>query len=397
MRTTDDGSGGKRPPRGVFERPLGSGVWWVCYFEHGRRHREKVGPRALALKVYQKRKTEIQERRFFPERLGRRDALLAAVIDDYLARNRDKLRWFDHYERYGRTWKAAFPGRTLASILPGDVERYVAERRRAVAPATVNRELAFLRRVFNVAIEDRKAETNPVRAKTFFKENNQRVRFLDVAEEARLRESIGETHWPLVAIAIHTGLRRSEQFHLRWEHVDFATGILTVPQTKHGGSRRVPMNDTVRGILRARPGRLKSPYVFPSATGETAVDACNFVRRVFVPALDAATIEGFRWHDLRHTFASRLVMAGVDLRTVQELMGHKTMAMTLRYSHLSPAHQLDAVQRLNADPSATRTATSDPSRKVVVGASTQVLDATAEMNGDAWNRTTDLGIMRPSL
>jgi hypothetical protein len=137
--------------------------------------------------------------------------------------------------------------------------------------------------------------------------------------------------------------------------------------------------------------------VFPSATGETAVDACNFVRRIFVPALDAAGIEGFRWHDLRHTFATRLVMARVDLRTVQELMGHKTMAMTLRYSHLSPAHQLDAVQRLNAAPTATTTATSDPRRKVVAGASTQVLDAAAEMNGDAWNRTTDLGIMRPSL
>jgi site-specific recombinase XerD len=103
--------------------------------------------------------------------------------------------------------------------------------------------------------------------------------------------------------------------------------------------------------------------VFPSATGETTLDACNFVRWVFVPALAAADIDGFRWHDLRHMFASRLVMAGVDLRTVQELMGHKTLAMTLRYSQLSPAHQLDAVQRLNAAPTATSTATSDPSRK----------------------------------
>lgn len=395
MRNTDDGrSDRKRAPRGVFERPAGSGVWWACYFdENGKRHREKVGSKALAAKVYQKRKTEIQERRFFPERIRRRDALLADVIDDYLARNRDKLRWFDHYERYGRTWKTAFPGRTLASIIPGDVERYVAERRRAVAPATVNRELAFLRRVYNVAIEDRKAETNPVRAKTFFKENNQRVRFLDVAEEQRLREAIGEAHWPLVAVAIHTGLRRSEQFHLRWENVDFATGILTVPRTKHGGSRRVPMNDTVRGILRARPGRLKSVYVFPSATGETAVDACNFVRRVFVPALDTARIQGFRWHDLRHTFASRLVMAGVDLRTVQELMGHKTMAMTLRYSHLSPAHQLDAVQRLNVNPTATTTATSEPGRKVAANVSTQMLDVAAELSGGGLDRTADLGIM----
>ena len=117
------------------------------------------------------------------------------------------------------------------------------------------------------------------------------------------------------------------------------------------------MNDTVREILRARTSRLKSAYVFPSETGETPIDACNYMRRVFVPALEAAGIENFHWHDLRHTFASRLVMAGVDLRTVQELMGHKTITMTLRYSHLSPAHQLDAVQRLNRKPTATTTAT----------------------------------------
>jgi len=100
--------------------------------------------------------------------------------------------------------------------------------------------------------------------------------------------------------------------------------------------------------LRALPSRLKSAWVFPSETGETPLDGQNFVNRVFVKALTKAKIEDFSWHCLRHTFASRLVMAGVDLRTVQELMGHKTLAMTLRYSHLSLGHQLDAVQRLNA-------------------------------------------------
>src|ERR1043166_1967405 len=118
--------------RGVFERPKGSGIWWVCYFdENGRKHREKVGTKTLALKVYQKRKNEIQERRFFPERIGRRDVLLSDVIDDYLKRNEDRLRWVDHYERYGELWKDAFRGKSLRAILPGDVERCIAKRRSA--------------------------------------------------------------------------------------------------------------------------------------------------------------------------------------------------------------------------------------------------------------------------
>ncbi len=376
--------------RGVFERPSGSGVWWVRYTDENRHlHREKVGPKGLAVKVYQKRKNEIQERRFFPERIGRRDVLLADMIDDYLERNRGRLRWFDHYERFAATWKAALHGKTLREILPGDVERYIAKRRtdhpskgrhpkKLLAPATINRELGFLRHVFNVAIEDGKVDRNPVRPKMFSRENNQRVRFLSEKEETELRTAIGEAEWPVVAVAINTGLRQAEQFHLQWEHVDFNVGILTIPRSKHGETRRVPMNDTVREILRSRPSRLKSAYVFPSATGETPIDTHNYMRRVFMPALEAAGIEGFRWHDLRHTFASRLVMKGVDLRTVQELLGHKTLVMTQRYSHLSPEHQLNAVQRLVSKPTDTSTDTSAEPTKGASGAGAQVVELERE-------------------
>jgi len=365
----------KRPrERGVFERPPGSGTWWVRYTdEHGRRHREKVGPKKLAIKVYRKRKTEVAERRFFPERIRRRETLLAPMIDDYLGRIKDTHRSYSECERYGDLWKAALGGRTLREITTGDIARCKARRlagelkparitksprgRDRVVAATVNRELSFLRRVFNVAIQDGLAEVNPVTSKLLSKEDNSRVRYLTEEEEARLREQIGEDDWPKVAIAIHTGLRRGEEFGLRWEHVDFAAGVITIPRSKSGEARRVPMNDTVRAVLRDLPSRLKNGWVFPSQTGATALNAKNFVRRIFLPALKAAEIAGFRWHDLRHTFASRLVMRGADLRTVQELMGHHSYEMTLRYSHLSPRHQLEAVQRLNATPTGTTTDT----------------------------------------
>jgi len=350
MTKRDDSQATRRPrrARGVFERPRGSGVWWVRYHdENGREHREKAGPKGLANDLYQKRKNEVRERRFFPEAIRRREVLVSDVVDDYLKRVKGHLRSYRDYERYGETWKEVLRGKTLAQVVPGDIERHIAKRRKSVKPATTNRELAFLKRVFNVAIADGLTERNPARAVKLRKENNARVRFLTYEEEAALREAVGEAQWPTVAVALHTGLRQAEQFKLRWADVDFRTGIITVARSKHGETRRVPMNDTVRAILTNRADRTESEFVFVSTTGETALDACNYMRRVFVPAVKAAGIENFHWHDLRHSFASRLTMAGVDLRTVQELMGHKTITMTLRYAHLSPAHQLDAVQKLN--------------------------------------------------
>lgn len=172
-----------------------------------------------------------------------------------------------------------------------------------------------------MAIGDGVVDTNPVRAIKLFGENNQRVRFLADEEETALREKIGDENWPVVAVAVHTGLRQTEEFGLRWENVDFQTGIITVPRSKHGEKRHVPMNDTAREILCLLPSWMKGDYVFPSATGETPIDPCNFIARVFRKALNKASVEDFRWHDLRHAFASRLVLAGVDLRTVQEPQG----------------------------------------------------------------------------
>jgi len=119
--------------------------------------------------------------------------------------------------------------------------------------------------------------------------------------------------------------------------------------------RHVPLNDTAVAILRALPSRFQGGYVFPSATG-TPLNGPNLLNRVFLPALRDVGIEDFRWHDLRHTFASRLVMKGVDLRTVQELLGHKTLVMTLRYAHLAPAHLHDSVKVLDAGRTAPKTA-----------------------------------------
>ena len=106
---------------------------------------------------------------------------------------------------------------------------------------------------------------------------------------------------------------------------------------------------------------------FPERDRREPLDADNFINRVFNPAMKEAKVSEFRWHDLRHTFASRLTMAGVDLRTLQELMGHKTIKMTLRYSHLSPTHTLEAVNKLCLTSQASGTRTSTEEKAEIAG------------------------------
>jgi integrase len=159
----------------------------------------------------------------------------------------------------------------------------------------------------------------------------------------------------MARLAILTGLRRGELFGLQWERVDFRSRTLTIPRSKHGKARSVPLGNEAEGILRRLPRRLGSPWVFlqPGEAGEPYQDT----PKAWNVAREKAGLGDFRWHDLRHTFGSRLAMAGVDILTIKELMGHKTLAMTLRYAHLSPSHVGRAVDVLSRHATDTATGT----------------------------------------
>ncbi|MFQ5842626.1 MAG: tyrosine-type recombinase/integrase [Thermodesulfobacteriota bacterium] len=334
---------------GLFEKVKGSGEWWIRYADqYSHIHREKVGPKSLAQKAYEKRKTDIREGKFFPEKLGqRRDMLFRDVAKLYLEDHSKVNKRSYPTDCYNmRRLTQTFGEKALSEIGPQDVEKFKARLKKEVSIATTNRHLGLLTGVFNKAIEWKKTDKNPFKKVKKFKENNERVRYLAEEEESRLQVVFPEEHWSKVEIAYNTGLRRGEQFNLRWPDVNFHSRTITIPNPKSGEREYVKMNDRVMEILRNLPSRLKSEWVFPSETGDTPLNANNFINRVFGPALKEAKITDFRWHDLRHTFGSRLVMAGVDLRTVQELMRHKTIKMTLRYTHLSPTHTLEAVNKL---------------------------------------------------
>ncbi|MBI3104988.1 MAG: site-specific integrase [Candidatus Rokubacteria bacterium] len=229
-------------------------------------------------------------------------------------------------------------------------------------PATVNRELAVLRHLLRLAEEwGYIAKVPKIR---LAKEPEGRLRFLAEEEIPRLLAACDEKRLkspyllPVVTLALHTGMRKGEILGLTWERVDFARGVLRIEQTKSGRRREIPMNQAADGALQplyttasaalpaARAGeRHPEPegFVFRKRDGR----AWGNIRTAFEGARREAKIEDFRFHDLRHTCASWLVMKGRSLKEVQEILGHREFSMTLRYAHLSPDRLRDAVASLD--------------------------------------------------
>ena len=330
--------------RGIFERPIGSGVWWVRYAWQEKEVRRKVGRKTDAKNYYARVRAQILEGRYEPEKP--RAVTLGAWISEYMetvtAISKPVQRG------YAAFWTDRFGNRPITSLKTSELERIQAAlvEEGRLAKNTINRYYAFLKHVFNVALRDELVKENPVKNVQFFKEPKGRTIFLSEADEAKLREAIPSEYWPYVEFAIHTGLRQSEQFNLRWENIDTASRVLTIPVSKSGETRHIPLNNKALAILRDLKARqvILSPWVFPSPIDHTKPrDGNAFYKKIFVPAVEKAGLSGLVWHSLRHTFCSRLVQAGIPLTTVQKLAGHKDYSTTLVYAHLSPDHLHEAV------------------------------------------------------
>lgn len=347
--------------RGIFERQTGTGVWWTRYADQdGRLHREKVGPKKLALDVYRKRKTEVREGKFFADRIGRQRAtLFSELVRDFLQYAETNKKSHDTDKRRAEVLLTAFGRRPATAITALDVEQFKASLNKGGrAPATINRYLALLRSIFLYAVNiTEKTAHNPVKKIKFFKETNARVRYLTDDEEIRLFEALLPRHHALVEVALLTGLRASSLFGLDWANVDLDAGVYTVPHSKTGETLHLEMHSRVREIL-ATLLKNGSPYVFPGAkAGRPRRD----INHCFRKALRQAKIPNFHFHDLRHTWASRMAMAGADLLAIKELGGWKTLKMVNRYAHLSPSHRREALERLTPRPTDTPTDTSEKS------------------------------------
>lgn len=318
--------------------------WYIDFTFKGQRVRESIGPkRKTANKVIAKRKTEIAENKYLDKRKDPEPIKFYDFAKEY-------LQWTKANKKpssLGRTVSLMsqlhkeFEPKNIQEITAWQIEKYKAKRKEKVKPATVNREVALLKHMFTKAIEWGNINESPAKKIKLLKGEVKRVRFLMPDEVQILLFNCADHLKPIVTVTVHTGMRKSEVLGLRRDQVNFEQGIISLLDTKNGERRDIPMNETVRATLRAIENG--SPYFFCNEEGKPF----GSVKKAFATALRRSGIEDFRFHDLRHTFASNLVMAGEDLNAVGELLGHKTPGMTKRYAHLSPTYKKKVVSTLD--------------------------------------------------
>lgn len=347
--------------KGVFERMKGSGIWWIRYTnEQGKRVTSKVGTFSAAVRVYDQRTTEIRLGILLPKS-PRRGTKFSDLVTDATKFSEKHHRASKDFKQRVELALPEFGNRIAESITTRELQDWLDEmaEEREWTGGTQNRFKSSLSTVFREGMRAGKVSINPARLIRRSKESLGRVRFLSYEEEAKLRKAIaatlpgrikdeGESAFAQLDVALHTGMRKSEQFTATWEQVDLERGFIYLSMTKNGTDRFVTLNSAAVQVLKDLQERHKQLGLPPDSTlfHSKRDGLIKNPRKWFATALDQAGIKGVTWHTLRHTFASRLVMAGVDLKTVQELMGHKTIAMTARYAHLAPTHKLQALETL---------------------------------------------------
>ncbi|HUI07268.1 MAG TPA: tyrosine-type recombinase/integrase [Verrucomicrobiae bacterium] len=331
--------------------------WYFQFTVKGKRYQGAIGEvsKAVAREVAEKKRVEalegkLIERPIKSPLLGRHDAEKDQFSDaagEYMA-----FYCQNHKASSTQRWRSAllhlcgaFGSKRLDEISPFAVESYKSQRKEAgAADATVNRELACLRNLYNMGLKWGWVTDNPVGAGKVkkFRENNRRERWLTLEEEAALLDHCDQRLKTFVLAAVDTGFRAGELQSLRWTDVDFQRGNVAVASgyTKNGDPRTNPMTKRLEQALR--------DWKQGHSNGDGLVFGEYRYREPFERARNAAGLgKDVVFHSLRHTYISRLVMAGVDIRTVQELAGHKTIMMTMRYTHLAPSQKRRAVNVLD--------------------------------------------------
>jgi len=330
-------------------------AWMVDYYDpQGRRIKKRFKKKAEAEAYLAKVVTSIKEEKY-EDIFEKKKA--ATVTFDELANHyeeiyRQQRSFYNFKKEIIQTLRAAFGPRHLSRITYLDLEKHrnirkatPTWRREPRSDARVNRELSVLKHMLNKAVEWGMLEISPFKrgGRLMFKENNLSLRFLSEAEIEALLDACPPHLKVIVETALLTGMRKEELLSLKWEQIGH--GLIHLIKTKSGNPRHIPISGRLVEIFQKlrHKNQLKSPYVFCDAQGRRF----NSVKTSFRTACRKAGVDNFRFHDLRHTFASHLIMRGAGLKPVQELLGHSDIKMTMRYAHLSPGHLQESINLLN--------------------------------------------------
>lgn len=319
--------------------------WVIEYRErNGRIKRESLGKKGVVTKTQARLILNKREQEVMLKREGLSDAEIPTLGDfsrEYIAYKKDtekKPSWKID-EQHMRVHVIPYFGseRTLSDIKAQDIDDYKTLRlKEGAAPATVDRELASLRHLFNLADRwGRFFGKNPVSRAGLLHPNNQKERTLKPEEEGRLLSFANPNLRAIIICALNTGMRKSEILTLTWESIDLESNLITINQTntKSKKTRRVPINSTMRKLLLEQ--KLKSAgsdYVFLSSKG-TPYKKEDSLKQGFSTALKHAGISGLRFHDLRHTAATRMIEGGASIVAVSKILGHADLKTTMRYAH----------------------------------------------------------------
>lgn len=251
----------------------------------------------------------------------------------------------------------------LEDITPAKIEDFKRDVKndRNIKNATVNRYLQALSKMLNIAVANDLLNKNPMWSVKKLKENNYKTRVLSLEEEKRLfaeiergydvvgRERKPKTIYPyihlkpLIECALQTGMRRGEIFNLKWSNIDFEYNFIELLETKSGKSRKIPISSKMMQVL--KNSKNDTEYVFINK--ETGMPY-NDIKRSFHSVLKKADIDDFRFHDFRHTAATRMLEKGADIRTVQEILGHSSVSVTERYTHTNAQNKKSAIELLSS-------------------------------------------------
>jgi integrase len=336
-------------------------VWWFGFQFNGRRIQESSGStnKAVALRAEAKRRTEL-----FEHRAGFKKVKPAPKFEEHVekflewSKNQHRAKTRELHGNNCDTLLRFFRGCWLDEITSGMVEDFKLARSREerknakdgsiISPATVNRALTTLKKLFNHAEKIGYGITNPVRNVEYLDEGPGMMRVVSFEEEIKYLAHASRTLKDIAQIILDTGLRPEEVFRNRVENLDFAALTIFNPFGKTKAARRtVTMTAEVCAILRRRAKTARGPFVFPSKRGEDR--PIGSVRKGHDNAVEKAGIrDHFRLYDMRHTFATRAVAGGVDLPTLSAMLGHTSVQMTCRYVHPAAEQKKIAAGKLEA-------------------------------------------------